>query len=99
MTYSEIISQAELVLVEFYADWCPHCRHMAPIVEQIEELTEGHCTVAKINIDAHKAMAAEANVESLPTFIIYARGQEVWRRTGEMPGDVLLAHIQKYYHG
>jgi predicted DsbA family dithiol-disulfide isomerase len=41
-------------------------------------------------------MAAEAGVESVPTFIIYVDGNEVWRDSGEMPGDVLLAKAKSY---
>ncbi|MDE6322440.1 MAG: thioredoxin family protein, partial [Muribaculaceae bacterium] len=44
----------------------------------------------------NKELADTENVESIPTFIVYKNGKEVWRQSGEMEADVLLAHIQRY---
>lgn len=96
MSYNSIINSATVVMVEFYASWCPHCRHMMPIVAEVKQQLDGQISVAQLDIDANEAMAAEAGVESVPTFIIYVDGNEVWRDSGEMPGDVLLAKAKSY---
>lgn len=84
------------VLVEFYATWCPHCHRMMPIVAQIKELLAGQVKVVQYDIDKNTELANELGVKSIPTFIIYKDNEEMWRRTGEMDGDVLLATIQQY---
>ncbi len=96
MNYNEEIKSAPVVLVEFFASWCPHCQRMMPIVAQIKEMLEGKANVFQFDIDKNQQLADQENVESIPTFIVYKDGQEMWRQSGEMQADVLLAHIQKY---
>lgn len=84
------------VLVEFYATWCPHCQRMMPIVEQVKELLAGQVKVVQYDIDKNQKLADEAKVSSIPTFIVYKDGKEMWRHTGEMDANVLLASVQKY---
>lgn len=96
MYYQDAIKSADTVLVEFYATWCPHCKRMAPIVEQLTELLEGQAKVIQLDIDRNEEAAKAENVESVPTFIIYSHGKEMWRGSGEYQGDVLLAKVGKY---
>ena len=84
------------VLVEFFATWCPHCRNMMPIVAQVEELMAGKARVVQLDIDKHPREAQEAEVESVPTFIIMRDGKEMWRHTGEMEAEDLLARLQSF---
>ncbi|MCM1451423.1 MAG: thioredoxin family protein [Clostridium sp.] len=96
MTYSEAITTTPAVLVEFYASWCPHCQRMMPIVEQIKELLAGKVDVYQFDIDENRELAESERVESIPTFIVYQNGKEMWRQSGEMQGEVLLAKIGQY---
>ena len=94
MDYTQEIKSAPVVLVEFYATWCPHCRKMMPIMEDIKTLLADNLKVLQFDIDQNEDLANEMRVQSLPTFILYSEGEEVMRETGEMPGEVLLQKIQ-----
>lgn len=94
MNYTEEIKSAPVVLVEFYATWCPHCQKMMPIVEDIKTLLADNLKVLQFDIDKNEELADKENVQSLPTFLLYDNGKEVMRETGEMPGEVLLQKIQ-----
>lgn len=96
MTYSELIDRPGVILVEFFATWCPHCRHMAPIVEQIRELLDGKAAVVQLDIDKNQEAAEDAGAESTPTFIIYRDDHEMWRQSGEMDGEMLFNKLQSY---
>ena len=96
MDYKEIIKSSEVVLVEFYASWCPHCQRMMPIVEQIKELLAGQVNIYQFDIDENAELASANGADSVPTFIIYRNGQEQWRESGEIDGQVLLSKIQSY---
>lgn len=85
-----------MVLVEFYASWCPHCKRMMPVVDEIKELLGGSVDVYQLDIDLNQKLADSEDVQSLPTFIIYRDGKEQWRQSGEMDGQVLLSRIQSY---
>ena len=96
MTYTTAIIQAPVVLVEFYASWCPHCQRMMPVVEQVKELLGDSVPVIQLDIDENKDAANEAEVESIPTFLVYRDGREEWRHSGEIDGNDLLAKVQSY---
>lgn len=93
MTYDQMKSSAPAVLVEFYATWCPHCKAMAPVVEQISEILEDSVKVVQLDVDMNQEAADAEEVNGTPTFILYKDGRQVWRHSGEMPGEVLLHKI------
>lgn len=96
MNYNDAINSSKVVLVEFYASWCPHCQRMMPIVAQIKELLQGQVNVYQYEVDQNPELASENGADSIPTFIVYKNGKEVWRESGEMDGQVLLSKIQSY---
>lgn len=96
MTYESAIKETPVVLVEFFATWCPHCRKMMPIVAQVKELLEGQATVLQLDIDRNEEAANANNVDGVPTFIVYKDGEEQWRHSGEIDGNSLLAKVQSY---
>lgn len=96
MTFNEAIKSSRVVLVEFYASWCPHCQRMMPVVSQVKELLDGRVPVFQYDVDKNNDAADEAGVRSIPTFIIYYDGKEEWRHSGEIDGEVLLAKIDSF---
>lgn len=96
MKYDDLVKSSKVVLVEFYASWCPHCQRMMPVVSQIKELLAGRVDVYQFDIDQNAELADAEGASSVPTFIVYKDGVEQWRQSGEMDGQVLLAKIESY---
>lgn len=96
MKYSEVISSTPVVLVEFYATWCPHCRRMMPVIDQMKELLNGTVDIYTLDIDKNEQLADQEGISSTPTFIIYRNGQPIWRESGEMDGQYLLDKVQSF---
>lgn len=96
MEYTELINSTPVVLVEFYATWCPHCRRMMPVIEEIKELLADKVDVYQFDIDENQEIADFENVRSTPTFIIYKNGKQAWRESGELDGQFLLDKLQSY---
>lgn len=96
MDYLNAIKSADVVLIEFFASWCPHCQRMMSVVEQIRELLEGRVPVYQYDIDQHPTEASEADVNTIPTFIIFKNGEEQWRYSGKIDGNELLSRIEGY---
>lgn len=94
--YRSLINSAPLVMVEFYATWCPHCQDMMPVVAQIRELIGDSAQIYQLDIDKNEAAAEAEGIEATPTFIIYRDGRQVWRYAGEMDGNVLLQKLQGF---
>lgn len=96
MEYLDAVKSTPVVLVEFFATWCPHCQRMMPVIDQIKELLEGKVDVYQLDIDENRKLADVEQIDSTPTFIIYRSGQPVWREAGEIDGQFLLSKIQSY---
>ena len=74
-TFSEIIQSSKPVLVDFYADWCGPCRMMKPILENVKQKVGDDATIIKVDVDKHSVTAESYNVTSIPTLIIFQKGQ------------------------
>lgn len=96
MTYTDIIESSPVVLVEFYATWCPHCQRMKPVIDQLQELLAGTVEIYQLDVDQNEEAANREDVTGTPTFVLYRNGEKVWRESGEMDGQYLLSTIQSY---
>jgi thioredoxin 1 len=84
------------VLVDFWAEWCPPCKMIAPILEQIEVEYAGRLTVAKLNGDDHPEIAARYGVLGFPTLTLYRDGEAVHQIVGARPKRALLADLEPH---
>lgn len=69
---------------------------MMPVVDQVKELLGDNVPVIQLDIDENKEAADEAEVETIPTFLVYRNGREEWRHSGEIDGNDLLAKVQSF---
>lgn len=92
--YQEVISSSAIVLVEFYASWCPHCQRMYPVVKEAEKALEGKALIYQYDIDENKDLASAQEIETIPTFIIYKDGKEIWRYSGELTLENLVNAVR-----
>ncbi len=70
------------VLVDFYAEWCGPCKLAAPVIEELGVEYEGKAVIAKVNVDEQNPLSAEYGVMSIPTVIVFSKGEEVDRKIG-----------------
>lgn len=88
-----VIGAGTPVLVEFGAAWCPPCRALAPILEQLSQEFQGRLTVATVDTDESPRAAASLGIMGLPTLVLYKNGAPVERFIGFQPKAKLLAKI------
>lgn len=95
--FKEAVKNNQVVLVDFYADWCGPCRALAPTLAQVAEDYAGKATVVKVNVDENGPLAAEYKVRSIPQMFILKNGEIVESLVGNQPQksitDKLDAHL------
>ncbi|THE65856.1 thioredoxin [Salinadaptatus halalkaliphilus] len=87
-----IVDEHDVVLVDFYADWCGPCKMLEPVLEELARETEG--VIAKVDVDEHQQLAGAYGVRGVPTLVLFADGEQVEQHTGALPADRLRDLIQ-----
>lgn len=93
-TAESIIANLPLVVVDFYAEWCGPCKTLKPVFEQVAQELGNKYVFAKVNIDNCKDIATKYNVSSIPTIIIFSKGQVLGKVTGLVSKETLLEKIE-----
>jgi thioredoxin 1 len=83
----------ELVLVDFYADWCGPCRMLSPIIEEVA--CEKNIKLVKVNVDSHEDIAKKYGIMSIPTIIKFQNGKETNKHIGLLSKEDLLELLKE----
>jgi len=90
----EVVDSYDVVLTDFYADWCGPCKMIAPVVADLAAETDA--AVAKVDVDANQHLASEYGVRGVPTLVLFADGESVEEVVGAQPKEQLEALIEQY---
>lgn len=88
-------SKTKPVLVDFWASWCPPCRMMAPIIEEIAKEYDGKAVVGKYSVEESTGVAEKLGVQSIPAFFIYKNGAVFDQWVGAMDKSEVAQKIEK----
>ncbi|MGB1897288.1 MAG: thioredoxin [Candidatus Poseidoniaceae archaeon] len=93
-SFSDIIEGNDLVIIDFWAEWCGPCRAYAPVFERVsEEFTD--VVFAKVDTEVEQALASSFGIRSIPTTIAFKDGIGVFMQPGALPEDALRDLITK----
>lgn len=95
MTFNELIQSNDIVLVDFFADWCGPCQMMKPILLDVKKNVGDAAKIVKIDVDKYQDVAAEYQVRSIPTLIVFKNGEPVWRQAGVVQAPDLVRIINQ----
>ena len=92
---AEVLNSDLPVLVDFYADWCGPCKMLEPIIEELVKEMGEKVKFAKVDVDTNQASAQKYNILSIPTVILFKKGEPVSQLIGVQPKERYLEEINK----
>jgi thioredoxin 1 len=86
--FEDTITSNDIVLVDFWADWCGPCKRFAPVFEAASE-AHPDIVFAKVDTEAEQGLSAAANIRSIPTLMAFRQGILVFNQAGALPAPAL----------
>lgn len=90
----EVLNSPVPVLVDFWAEWCPPCRMIAPAIDDLATTHEGTFKVGKVDAEVERGLAAQYDVTALPTLLVFQGGQVARKFVGVQSQATLLAALK-----
>jgi len=81
------------VVVDFFADWCPPCKAMLPVLSNVKHVVGESATILKMNIDKNRFYANQFSIQSIPTLIIFKKGKVIWRKSGTASANEIIQQL------
>ncbi len=90
----EVLEANIPVLVDFWAEWCGPCKMLTPIIEELSKELEGKVKIVKINIDNNPDTPSRFGIRSIPTMLLFDKGEKIDSKTGVLPKNTIKEWIQ-----
>jgi thioredoxin 1 len=94
--FNDIINSEQLTLVDFFAIWCGPCKMMHPVLEQLKDELGESIRIIKIDVDKNNSLAMNYRVQSVPTLMLFRKGEMLWRQSGALRLNDLKALVSQY---
>jgi thioredoxin 1 len=90
----DVVASNDVVVVDFYADWCGPCQMLEPVLESVAADTAA--AVAKVDVDRHQDIAGEFGVQGIPMLAVFAGGKQVEELVGLQEQDTFVSLVEQY---
>lgn len=94
--FQNLINTEVPVLLDFYADWCGPCQAMKPILVDLKERMGDKAMIVKIDTEKNQDLSSFLQIRSIPTLMIYKKGEQVWRHSGVVDTNQLEEIINQF---
>lgn len=92
----EVLENNQAVVVDFWATWCPPCKMLAPVMEDVEKEIGSKVKFVKINVDDNPVSSANYAIANIPTVMVFKNGRAEDKMVGFRPKNDIMKTLQKY---
>ena len=89
-----VLKSAQPVLVDFWAEWCGPCKMLTPVLESVANKLDGKVKIVKVDVDESPDLAQRFGIMSVPTMILFKKGQQTAAFSGYMTEAMLMQNIE-----
>jgi len=94
--FDDIKKKYSFLIIDCWAEWCPPCKIIAPMIEKLAEEHKGKIVFGKLNVDENRLTPTRYGIRSIPTLLVFKNGELIDRIIGAMPYEVLNSKIKNY---
>ncbi|MGN1227942.1 MAG: thioredoxin [Christensenellales bacterium] len=95
--FESLISENKLVFVDFFATWCPPCKMLAPVLDDVSAEVGDKIVMVKINVDENENISRQFGIINIPTMIIFKDGEPVGKMVGYRDYEQIVEELEKYF--
>ena len=95
-SFEKLIDSEKPVFIDFYATWCGPCTAFLPTLKEVKAELGDLARIVKIDIDKNQELATKLGVRSVPTLMIYQKGEQKWRTTGGKSKDKVISKLKEF---
>ena len=92
---AEVEQTDGVALVDFWAEWCPPCHMITPIIQELADEYQGKAAIGKLDVDANRETGGKFGITAIPSLIVFKGGEAVKRFTGVTQKDELKAALDE----
>ncbi len=95
-SFFNLIATDQLVLVDFFAEWCGPCKTMSSILKELKGSLGDRVKILKIDVDKNQRLATALSVQGVPTLILYKKSKILWRQSGVVSKNDIISKINEF---
>ncbi|MCX6181251.1 MAG: thioredoxin family protein [Bacteroidetes bacterium] len=92
--YNKLLADKPLVLVDFSATWCPPCKQLSPILDEVALEKKGDVEIVKIDVDFYPIISEAMKVDGIPSMFLYKNGEVIWQHVGLITKEELNSLVE-----